>query len=86
MLLEMDGNSFFWDSGFDTLCRQHEEVEVEDETPLEMIRSNIGPFCVQLFKAMTFAVGYREAFKGNDNAIIKSALKSLSTDETFLSI
>jgi hypothetical protein len=86
MLLEMDGNSFFWTLGFDTLCRQHEEVEVEDETPLETIRGNIGPFCVQLFKAMTFAVGHREAFKGNDNAIIKSGLSSLGRDETFLSI
>src|SRR5262249_15160289 len=85
-LLGMDGHFFFWNVGFDTLCRQHEEVEVEDDTPLQTISGNLGPFCVQLFKAMTFAVGYREAFKGNDDAIIKEGLKSLSRDETFLSI
>ena len=58
----------------------------EDETPLEILRGNMGPFCVNLFKTMTFAAGYREAFKGNDDAIIKRGLKSLSTDEIFLSV
>lgn len=86
MLLEMYGNSFFWDPGFYIPCREHEEVVVEDETPLEIVRGNIGPFCVNLFKAMTFAAGCREAFKGNDDAIIKRGLKSLGTDETFLSV
>jgi len=86
MLLDMYGNSFFWETGFYIPSTQREDVVVEDETPLELIRRNIGPFCVNLFKTMTFAAGYREAFKGNDDAIIKRGLKSLSTDETFLSI
>ena len=86
MLLDMYGNSFFWETGFYIPCTEREEVVVENETPLQIIRGNIGPFCVDLFKTMTFAAGCREAFKGNDDAIIKRGLKSLSTDETFLSI
>ena len=58
----------------------------EDDTPLEILRGSMGPFCVNLFKTMTFAAGSREASKGNDDAIIKRGLKSLSTDETFLSV
>jgi len=86
MLLDMYGNSFCWETGFSIPCTEREEVVVEDETPLEMVRGNIGPFCVNLFKMMTFAAGNHEAFKGNDDAIIKRGLKSLSTDDTFLSI
>jgi hypothetical protein len=86
MLSDMYGNSFFWDKVYPIPCTEREEVVVEDETPLEIVRGNIGPFCVSLFKTMTFAAGNRDAFKGNDDAIIKSGLKSLSTDETFLSV
>jgi len=86
MLSDMYGNSFFLQSGFDIPCTEHEEVVVEDEAPLELVRSNIGPFCVNLFKTMTFAAGDGEAFKRNDDAIVKLGLKSLSRDETFLSI
>lgn len=86
MLLEMYGNSFFWDTFSQIPCTEHEEVVVEDEIPLESLRGNIGPFCVSLFKSMTFAAGWREAFKGNDDAILKQGLKSLDRDETFLSV
>ena len=86
MLLDMYGNSFFWDTVFPIPCTEREEVVVEDETPLETLRGNIGPFCVNLFKTMTFAAGCREAFKGNDDSIITLGLKSLSTDESFLSV
>ena len=86
MLLDMYGNSFVWDIGFDVPCTEQEEVVVEDEAPLEIVRGNIGPFCVNLFKTMTFAAGDREAFKGNDDAIIQRGLKSLSTDKSFLSV
>lgn len=86
MLSDIYGNSFCWDPVFLIPSTEHEEVVVENETPLEIIRGNIGPFCVNLFKTITFAAGDREAFKGNDDAIIKLGLKSLSSDETFLSI
>ena len=86
MLSDMYGNSFFWDEVFPIPCTEREEVVVEDETPLEIVRGNIGPFCVNLFKTMTFAAGDREAFKGNNDEIIKRGLKSLNRDETFLSV
>lgn len=86
MLSDMYGNSFFWDEVFPIPCTEREEVVVEDETPLGIVRANIGPLCVNLFKAMAFAAGDREAFKGNDDEIIKRGLKSLNRDETFLSV
>ena len=53
---------------------------------MEILRGRMGAFLRPFFKIMTFAAGYREAFNGNDDAIIKRGLKSLSTDETFLSV
>src|SRR5262245_24092692 len=79
MLSELYGNSFCWDPVLPFFpCIEREEVTVEHDTPFEIVRGNIGPLCVKLFKTITFAAGYREAFKGNDDAIIKEGLKSLS--------
>lgn len=86
MLLDMCGNSFVWDPVFEIPCTEREDVVVEDEIPMELLKRNIGPFCVNLFKIMTFAAGHREAFKRNNEAIIKEGLKSLSRDDSFLSI
>ena len=87
ILSDMYGNSFCWDPYLDEIpCKEHDEVVVEDEIPLEVVRGNMGPFCVNLFKTMTFSAGYREAFKGNNDAIIKEGLKALNENESFLSL
>jgi hypothetical protein len=87
ILSDMYGNSFCWDPYLDEIpCKDQDEIVVEDEIPLEFVRGNMGPFCVNLFKTMTFSAGYREAFKGNDDAIIKEGLKALNENESFLSL
>lgn len=86
-LLNIHGKEVYWHQGIDFKCTEYKEVIlVDDETPFQMLRGDIGPFCVNLFKIMMFAAGISDVFKGNDDAIIEGGLKSISHDRTFLSI
>jgi hypothetical protein len=87
VLLDVRSKSFRWEAPYPVaVCQEADEIVVEEERPLEIVRSDIGPLCISIFKRMTFAAGYREAFKGNDKALIDEGLKFLGESPAFLSI